>query len=334
MEKCKINLDTPRWKSKPTELGKNDSKTPCFSWDSSKEDSLENRTLYMKYLEQYVTFPPHSEIFDGATMNELLIADVTEELGVKLKGSIDIVLASDRHQHVKLACKHMWAGIELKKDASNKKDEIQRQVILQHLAASFLNRNKGILTILTDLCKTWNFYWFSKNKNSLMIYEASTDEAKYLICNMKARDKSTPKDFLNRASWNDMFEKKLSSISELKLEGGEGEDDVDEESDGLDKQQGPSNRDRLRHRDNKQGGTGSGGGDVDDSSSTNGNNPDSMMDNNLDFMDEEEEQEAKFREVLSCILPQLGWHVPKREKMEQGNHSLLEGPPKHIFLPN
>ena len=55
---------------------------------------------------------------------------------------------------------NMWAGVVLKKQDNNRHDEIRQQVVLQHLSASFLNADTGILTIMTDLGPRWHFYWF------------------------------------------------------------------------------------------------------------------------------------------------------------------------------
>ena len=51
-----------------------------------------------------------------------------------------------------------------------------------------------------------------------------------------------------------------------------------------------------------------------------------VMANSLDFMDEEEEKEARFKDVLECVLPQLGV-FPHREL---GHDHYAEGPPSHI----
>jgi hypothetical protein len=54
----------------------------------------------------------------------------------------------------------MLAGIELKKDSNRDDARTERQVTLQHMAASYLNPNTGILTFMTDLNQRWHFFWF------------------------------------------------------------------------------------------------------------------------------------------------------------------------------
>ncbi|CAB9516212.1 hypothetical protein SEMRO_768_G199590.1 [Seminavis robusta] len=51
-----------------------------------------------------------------------------------------------------------------------------------------------------------------------------------------------------------------------------------------------------------------------------------VMANSLDFMDDEEEREARFNDVLEYILPQLGV-FPHREL---GHDHYAEGSPSHI----
>lgn len=106
----------------------------------------------------------------------------------------------------------MCAGIELKKPDDQRDSEIDRQVVLQHLSASYLNDEDGILTLVTDLCDRRHFYWYiniRKNKEChLMRYEASMTEARYLAHHMdddaSSSGTSAPEGFLNRASWKDV----------------------------------------------------------------------------------------------------------------------------------
>ena len=67
---------------------------------------------------------------------------------VKIKGSIDVVMAASHHQHISTVRQNILVGIELKKDTDKEDAKIDRQVILQHVAASYLNPDTGILTIM------------------------------------------------------------------------------------------------------------------------------------------------------------------------------------------
>jgi hypothetical protein len=191
------------------------------------------------------------------------------------------------------------------------------------LAASFLNADTGILTIMTDLCRRWHFYWFSDQKNALMKHEASSKgEAYYLTRHMmETKNTSTPKDFLNRASWNDMFLKKQSSTQHLDSVTGEaGEEDQNENRGtgrpGRSDEAGSSNL--GGQQGNNQGAESPGHGNC-----AQGNSH--VMMDTLDFMDDEEEREVRFREVLEAVLPKIGY-FPRRG-LEQA-----EDPPSHITV--
>lgn len=288
-----IPLDTPEWNEKPSGFTAAKSN---FSWLKGKEDSPQNRKKYMAYLNdiKYIVFPPCSKLFDTAGKKKFFNVKM---LGYHIVGSIGVVLAADRHQDATTVqvVSNMWAGIELKKNATG--ETCQRQAILQHLAASFLNPDEGILTILTDIYQTWCFYWFSKQKNRLMKYKASCwDEATYLIRNMMEKNSqiSTPQDFLNRASLNEMLQVKPSSI-------------IKDTRENDPKRKGPS-----KPSEQQQNNQESGGSSVNDRAQ---GDPDVMMDT-LDFMDEEEEREAKFVALLDCILPQLGFTPQHRSELD------------------
>jgi hypothetical protein len=322
--KVGIHSDAPEWDTKPTDLESIASGVPAFSWLDSKEDSAENRKNYMSHLNdsKNIIFPPNSKLFDATSFSDFLSADMVD-FGVRIRGNIDVVLAAERHASVSTTRNNMWACIELKKDENNSHEGIERQVILQHLAASFLNENTGILTIMTDLCRRWHFYWFSDQKNALMKYEAiSKGEAYYLTRHMLETDNtSTPQDFLNRASWNEMFQKKQSSTQRLDSVAEEaGEEDQDENRGtsrpGRSDEAGSSNHGRQQGNNRRTGSPGHG-------NSAQGNSH--VMMDTLDFMDEEEEREARFREVLDYVMPRFGYFHPSG--LEQA-----EDPPSHITV--
>ncbi|CAB9513470.1 hypothetical protein SEMRO_593_G172340.1 [Seminavis robusta] len=219
----------------------------------------------------------------------------------------------------------MLAGIELNRQDKKSHGEIHRQVVLQHLSASFLNEDTSILAIMTDLGPRWHFFWFSEEKNRLMAYQAqSKGEANYPIRHMMGSSGSAsapisaPTDFLNRATWNKMFplREDIAFMEEA------GEDNGPDEGGGQDSRgkSGSSRRGGLsgvRAQQNRQS---TAGGNSNIAGSAN------VMANSLDFMDDEEEREARFNDVLECIVPQLGV-FPHREL---GHDHYAEGPPSHI----
>ena len=316
-----VSIDAPEWDRDTKAIGSSfelGNSMADFRWQSGKEDSAENRALYMAYLRENISLPAGSKLFDGTEAGDLLSAEMVS-VGVKTKGNIDVVMAAERHQKVHTTSRNMWAGIGLKRQDNNRIEEIRWQVILQHLSASFLNDETGILTIMTDLGPRWHFYWFSKGENALMVYEAtSKGEANYLIHHMKDTGAtSAPTDFLNRASWNQMFPSPSGSYGIM--DETEGEGDMDRGG-GSNDEEGAPDRPKKRQAipDTNGQARSSGGG-----SGVGGTAHATTL--SLDFMDEEEEREARFRDVLECMLPQLG--LPP-QMAQKDRHS--EGPPNHI----
>lgn len=321
-----VQVDAPEWENRSTLVGEFNTLTrgmAAFNWGPEKEDSPANRSLYLAYLRnnQNIVLPEKSKLFDGTQEGELLSTNFAS-FGVKTKGNIDVVVAHERHQNAKTIRQNMWAGVELKKQDNKKHDEIHRQVVLQHLSASFLNADTGILTIMTDLVTRWHFYWFSEENKRLMAYEAeSKGEANYLIRHMMGSSVSTsaPTDFLNRASWNKMFPPRENDAFMQETR------EVDDPGEGGGQDtSGASGSSR-------KGGNSGGGAQQSRQSTAAGGNGDiagsvKVMANSLDFMDEEEEREARFKDVLECILPQLGV-FPHREL---GHNHYAEGPPSYI----
>ena len=266
----------------------------------------------MAYLNSAnVTLPVGSKIFDGAKARALLSVKFNQ-YRIKTKGNVDVVMAAARHRSVDTTKQNMWSAIQLKKQDNDADIEIRRQVVLQHLSASFLNRDTGILTIMTDLGPRWHFYWFSKGQNRLMEYRAtSKGEANYLIRHMMEDASSTtsaPTDFLNRSSWNRMYPPQMELDEE-------GHHDYGRESGSP---------------DNSPSRSSSGGPPKNYHSKSSGNSA-GMANHaeirNSEFMDEEEERDVKFIEVIECLLPQLGFD-PSETELHQGQY--VDGPPMLI----
>jgi len=327
MKKIGCKRDTPNWDqdedTRRTIASLNESMVD-FEWESLKEDSKANHENYMAYLNNSITLPVDSKLFDG-TGTQNLLSTKMESVEVKTCGNIGVVMAHRRHQDVSIAISHMWAGIELKKANNTDNEGIRRQVILQHLSASHLNRSERVLTIMTDLGRRWHFYWFSKLKNALMIYKAtSKGEANYLISHMmkKTGTTSAPPDFLNRSTWNEMFPSSSScmdTIAEGGIGNGRGGNDRGGDNDEDHNSSEKYDRQNKKHRPNTNGQAQSSRG----SSSVGGTGHATTL--SLDFMDEEEEREATFRAVLDCLLPQYGF-PPQMAQIDR--HA--EGPPTHI----
>ena len=149
MSRIGVRKDAPLWNDKPTDLP---NAPPRFTWLASEEDSLENRVAYMAYLRnnENLVLPPDTIMFDGNSDGEFLNVQM-EGFRVKTSGNIDVPLANSRHQSLATVKENMLGAFELKKDTNKEHDKIERQVTLQHMAASYLNPNTGLLTVMTDL---------------------------------------------------------------------------------------------------------------------------------------------------------------------------------------
>ena len=174
---------------------------------------------YLRNPQNITTLPGDTRLFEGSSEKDLLSVRFLGFGNVMTSGNIDVVLAAPSHQGIETIRQNILVGIELKKDTDKEKTKTERQVILQHLTASSLNPETGILTLMTDLNDRWHFFWFAEGKR-LMRYEASKSEAKFLIhhsldkLGSEAEQISTPTSFLNRSCWNDLFSSTLDTMTE------------------------------------------------------------------------------------------------------------------------
>ena len=231
MDKFDIKKDGANWEDKPNEGELLDQPPPQpYEWLTSKEDSSENRKGYMEYLgdPNNIELPENTQLFEGDLDKNLLSVRFLRFDCLKVSGNIDVILASSHHQSIATVRQNILVGIELKKDTNRKDQQIERQVTLQHVAASYLNPDTGVLTVMTDLKDRWHFFWFAKPRRVLR-YEATKSEARFLIKHSLDKkesnsDVSTPDFFLDRACWNDLYQS-LDSIAEgTSFEERDGED--------------------------------------------------------------------------------------------------------------
>jgi hypothetical protein len=322
MHRFDFKKDAPKWLDKPDSI---DPPGQPHTWLESKADSPENRAAYMAYLRNSdnISLPPETQLFEASSDKDLLSVKFFEFGNVKTSGNTDVVLASSRHQSIVTVRQNILVGIELKKDTNKAHSRIERQVILQHLAASYLNPDTGILTIMTDLQHRWHFFWFEKRKR-LMRYEATRSEAMFLIRHSQDEEGaneqkrvSCPTSFLNRACWKDLFSSQLDSIAEVKtFEERDGEDEYPKER--CDGNGGGKNLSEIGGQSISQQGTfgdsesisrhGESGG-----SQGTGRKCAQMGDTSLEYMDEEERLEATFRRELQTSFHKM-LYVPEVEE--------------------
>ena len=316
-----IIKDAAIWKNKPSE---DELPTPqqVHEWLSSKEDSEENRKRYMEYLcnPDNIKLPDGTQLFEGSSEKDLLSVRFSEFENVKTSGNIDVIMVYSHHQCTATVRQNILVGIELKKDTNKKNGTIERQVTLQHIAASYLNPNTGVLTIMTDLNNRWWFYYFAEDKR-LLRYEASKSEAIFLIqhsLNKSDEEERLPDYFLKRACWNDMY-RKLDPIPETNSLDERGGENSERESDG-----GSTHSKDYSKRSSEQSGRSS-NQQSGNSKRCRSSKQGQMDDPSMDYMDEEERLGAMLlREIQTSFHKML--YVPEVEGVED-----IDIPPLEIF---
>ena len=212
-----LKLKGCTWHTRPEGLAS----PPNFVWNSNlTEADASNRSLYMSHLREQFTWPNSHTLVDcneaGHGYKNLL--GTTKFDGIhSTSGNIDVVVVEEVDARNETIKQNIMAGIELKNTRDNRDHE--RQVILQHLAASLLNPDFGMLTLMTDLNTRWHFYWFaaagSKNaagsKKVVLKLKTNGQEAAFLLEHM-FDDPDTvdaalcfPLDFLKRGTWTSLF---------------------------------------------------------------------------------------------------------------------------------
>ena len=205
-----LKLEGGIWDTQPKGLAS----PPNFVWDwESAEADESNRSRYMSHLRELFTWPGHALVdCNEAGHNYKSLLDTTKFDGThSTSGNIDVVVVADPDARNRTIKQNIKAGIELKK-TGNEGDH-EGQVILQHLAASWLNPRVGLLTLMTDLNERWHFYWFAAAGEENVLYRliANGQEAAFLLEHM-FDDPNTvdpalsfPEDFLKRGTWTSVF---------------------------------------------------------------------------------------------------------------------------------
>jgi hypothetical protein len=285
---------------------------PMFTWLEPKEDSIENRLAYMAHLREHFVWPNGCDLIDCNGQPELL--SVTEQGCFKALGNIDVVVASEKNVRQRTIRQNIRTGIELKKDTDVANHE--KQVVVQHLAASTLNPGEGILTLMTDLNNRYHFYWFSGSEPGVLYkYMSGPTGAKFLLEHMfdNAKDSSEselPTEFLDRGTWFAFTGTGLGTIAEsLSRE----QDDRDHEGEGA----GDSSDNAKREEKSGDGGVSKRGrkrgrnlGGATQRATVDGNMLRLDVANELDlldFYDKEEQRETLFRHLIQHCVPRVAY---------------------------
>ena len=108
----------------------------------------------------------------------------------KISGTTDVVIAEIRNIRNDTLRNSVHALMELKKPENMSRTDHNPQVVCEHLAASYLNPTRTMVSVLTDLNGFWTFYWYAENEDgpgvalhklTLNCEERAAGQAKYLL---------------------------------------------------------------------------------------------------------------------------------------------------------
>lgn len=195
-----------------------------FSWLDSDEDSEENRTAYIAYLKRILHIPEHYALADAQPNRALLTVELLREIqdSRRISGTTDVAIAKSEHVRNEAIRNNIETLLELKKPKNLRKKDHAPQMVGEHFAASYLNPKSPVVSVLTDLNKSWTFRWFARedDNSDVALYKLYLDgdeaaaEAKYLLDSLfdDSYGDKVPNTFFNRIS----FQAVLDSVVQTK----------------------------------------------------------------------------------------------------------------------
>ena len=330
--KLKLKEIGAEWPNKPTGLANVDG----FWWESSADDSPENRQAYIKYLTTNIALPQTHGLIDAHSEKNLLTVDsLDDDDFLKIKGTTDVAIMENCNIQSESLRNNIEILFELKKppnlDQDGGKDHTP-QIVGEHLAASFLNGDHPVVSVLTDLNNNWTFYWFAKREGDDKVTlhklwlkdEKAATEAKYILDRLYDADADEtflPTTLSNRLSFNDAIGEKDSKLAHEHF--ASNEDDPSNNNGSSSSTNKNSNDRRSKKSSSDSSGEGSSswgsgdeGGVTDSNSFTNMANalslfaPPSFRDvaNELDLLDMVDENE-KYEIVRSFAMQHIVPHI-------------------------
>ncbi len=164
-----------------------------FVWLKGDEDSEDNRQAYMKYLRNILLIPPQYDLADAQPDRQLLsvelFRDMAEAESRKVSGTTDVAIAKSEHIRNFAVRNNVETLLELKTPKNMARKDHSPQTIGEHFAASYLNRNHAVVSVLTDLNTKWIFFWFAfgEDDSEMSLHklvldgEGAPSDAKYLL---------------------------------------------------------------------------------------------------------------------------------------------------------
>lgn len=136
----------------------------------------------------------------------------------RISGTTDVVISETKHVTNDAVRHSVEALLELKKPMNMQYKDHNPQTICKYIAASYLNRNHGVVSVLTDLNRSWIFYWFAENKGGsgvalhklkLQEVEGAAELAKYILesLNDETRRETLPTTFVDRLSFDAIMDR-------------------------------------------------------------------------------------------------------------------------------
>jgi hypothetical protein len=142
----------------------------------------------------------------------------------KISGTTDVIITKSENVLNDSIRGNIEALFEIKTPKVLPTKDHGAQIVVEHFAASYLNHDHPVVSVLTDLVDSWTFLWFALNElqskvNLLKLRlsgESAASEAKYLLDSLFHCDKlpceTLPESFSNRVS----FDAIVSSFNKAK----------------------------------------------------------------------------------------------------------------------
>lgn len=215
LEMLQLREQGSSWLHKPEILPR----MAAFEWLPGDEDSKENREAYMKHLLNNVQLPANYSMADVQPNRVSLNVNLPGKgKRRRIRGTTDVVIAQTRHIKNEALRQNVESLLELKKPKNMTSKNHDPQAICEHLAASYLNQSKAVVTVLTDLNDSWTFYWFARDsdrggavalwKLKLTAEDRSADLAKHMLENLfdTSDEISLPSTLVDRLPFDSVIE--------------------------------------------------------------------------------------------------------------------------------
>jgi len=163
----------------------------AFVWHDGDEDSEENRVAFLTHLKDMLQIPENYNLADVLPEKHLLSVELFQGVpgSRKISGTTDVAIAKARHVRNRVVRNNIETLLELKTPKNIKKKDHTPQTICKHFAASYLNPDHAVVSVLTDLSSKWIFFWYAigEEDSKMSLYRLMLDgkgaaaEAKYLL---------------------------------------------------------------------------------------------------------------------------------------------------------